>query len=191
MTCVPSHWCLLKILFIYFLERGEGREKDRGKAPMCSHLSCIPHWGPGLQPRHVSILGIKQAYLRFAGPHSIHWATLVRAQSLISTSASFPSLLVPFGFFSISLSVAFISSLMLLPIQWVLWASLSPMFWILHIIGYLHFAYFFVEFCSVLSFGPYFFVSIWQPPCVCFCVLGKAALTPCLSTFVKLYGAEP
>ena len=49
----------------------------------------------------------------------------------------------------------------------------------------------FLEFCSVLSFGPYFFVSlIWQPLCVCFCVLGKAALTPCLSTPVKLYGAE-
>ena len=50
----------------------------------------------------------------------------------------------------------------------------------------------FLEFCSVLSFGPYFFVSsFWQPPCVCFCVLGRAALTPCLSAPVKLYGTEP
>ena len=35
--------------------------------------------------------------------------------------------------------------------------------------------------CSFI--GPYFFVSlIRQPPCVCFCVLGRAALTPCLSS---------
>ena len=32
-------------------------------------------------------------------------------------------------------------------------------------------------------FGPYFFLSsILQSPCVCFCVLGRAALTPCLSS---------
>ena len=44
------------------------------------------------------------------------------------------------------------------------------------------FIYLFFEFCSVLLFGPYFFVSlIWQPPCVCFCVSYRAALTPCLS----------
>ena len=41
----------------------------------------------------------------------------------------------------------------------------------------------FLEFCSALSIGPYFFVSsIWQPPCVCFCVLGRAHLIPCLSS---------
>ena len=39
-----------------------------------------------------------------------------------------------------------------------------------------------MEFCSVLLSGPYFFVSsIWQPPRVSFCVLGRAALTPSLS----------
>ena len=38
-------------------------------------------------------------------------------------------------------------------------------------------------FYSVLSFGPYFFFSsIWQPPCVCFCVLGRTALNPCVSS---------
>ena len=36
-----------------------------------------------------------------------------------------------------------------------------------------------------------FFVSLfWQPPCFCFCVLGRAALTPCFNTPVKLYGVE-
>ena len=45
--------------------------------------------------------------------------------------------------------------------------------------------------CSFFSFGLYFFVSsIWQPPCVCFCVLGRTALIPCKST-CKLYGSEP
>ena len=49
---------------------------------------------------------------------------------------------------------------------------------------------FFLGFCSILSFGPYFFVSlIWQPPCVC--VLSRATLISCLSTPVKLYGVEP
>ena len=49
----------------------------------------------------------------------------------------------------------------------------------------------FLGFCSVLSFEPYFFVSlVWQPPCVHFCVLGRAALSLCFSTSVKLYGAE-
>ena len=41
----------------------------------------------------------------------------------------------------------------------------------------------FLGFCSALSFGPCFFVSsIWQPPCVCFCVLGRAASTWCLGS---------
>ena len=47
----------------------------------------------------------------------------------------------------------------------------------------------FLKFCSVLSIGPYFFVSsIWQPPCVCFCILGRAALTPCLGPLTMLQG---
>ena len=45
------------------------------------------------------------------------------------------------------------------------------------------FSSFFLGFCSVLSFGPYFFASsIWQPPCICFYVVGRAALTPCFSS---------
>ena len=36
----------------------------------------------------------------------------------------------------------------------------------------------FSGFLFSFSFGPYFFVSFWQPPCVCFCVLGRAALIP-------------
>ena len=37
----------------------------------------------------------------------------------------------------------------------------------------------FLEFCSVLSFGPCYFVSsFWQPLCVCFYVFGRAATSP-------------
>ena len=42
----------LKILFIYFLERGR-RRKRGGETSMCGCLSHAPYWGPGLQPRHV------------------------------------------------------------------------------------------------------------------------------------------
>ena len=75
------------------------------------------------------------------------------------------------------------------------------MCWTLQLIGWLSpfCLLLFLEFWSVLSFGVYFFVSsIWQPPCVCFCVLGRAALTPCLSSVTywrksicKLCGTEP
>ena len=46
---------------------------------MSGCLSCAPYWGPGPQPRHVPWLGIKLVTLRFAGQHSIHWATPARA----------------------------------------------------------------------------------------------------------------
>ena len=56
----------------------------------------------------------------------------------------------------------------------------------------------FLEFCSVLSFGPYFLVSLfWQPPCVCFYVselLWNPVLVawPTVETHTrKLDGAEP
>ena len=61
-------------IFYLFLERGEGRERGR-ETSVCDCLSCTPHWGPGLQLRHVPWLGIEPATLWFAGPPSIHWAT--------------------------------------------------------------------------------------------------------------------
>ena len=45
---------------------------------MCGCLSKTPYWGPGLQPRHVSWLGIEPGTLWFTGRHSIHWATPAR-----------------------------------------------------------------------------------------------------------------
>ena len=45
----PSNYCffLKKIFFYLFLERGEGKEKER-ETSMCGCLSSAPHWGPGL-----------------------------------------------------------------------------------------------------------------------------------------------
>ena len=50
----------LKILFIYFKQRGREGERE-GEKYLCGCLSCTPYWGPGLQPRHVSSLGINPA----------------------------------------------------------------------------------------------------------------------------------
>ena len=93
---------------------------------------------------------------------------------IIDLNPSFlPFLLVPCRFFFISLSVASISSLILLSysvssLSILISSVLTP-----HLIGWLspfHLVLF-LEFSSVLSFEPYFFVSsIWQPPSVCFCV---------------------
>ena len=45
--------------------RERGREEER-EISMCGCLSCGPHWGPGLQPRHVPGLGIEPTTLWFA-----------------------------------------------------------------------------------------------------------------------------
>ena len=64
--------------FIYlFLERGEGREKERDgnidvRETWIACLSRAPNWEPGPQPRQVPPLGIKSAIFGFAGWDSIH-----------------------------------------------------------------------------------------------------------------------
>ena len=65
-------------LFYYFLERGKGGRKRGRETSVCGWPSCVPHQGPGPQPRHVSWLGIEPATFWFAGPCSIHWATPAR-----------------------------------------------------------------------------------------------------------------
>lgn len=41
-----------------------------------------------------------------------------------------------------------------------------------------HLVVLFLEICSVLSFGMFFLRLVWQPPSVCFCVLGRTAMYP-------------
>ena len=62
--------------FIYFWERGEGRERNTNVwLPLR-----WPRWEPGPQPRHVPWLGIQPATLWFTGWHSIQRATPARVQ---------------------------------------------------------------------------------------------------------------
>ena len=42
----------ISLIFYLFLNRGEGKEKERETA-VCGCLSHAQHWGPGLQPRRV------------------------------------------------------------------------------------------------------------------------------------------
>ena len=51
---------LKKIFYLFIFERGEGKERETST---CGGPSRAPHWGPGLQPRHVPWLGIEPVIL--------------------------------------------------------------------------------------------------------------------------------
>ena len=85
------HWFSFSFFnFIYFLERGEGREKEKGKKHPCvreTSIGCLlhtPNWGPGPQPRHVLWPGIELATLWLEGRCPSHWAVPLRAVHWIS-----------------------------------------------------------------------------------------------------------
>ena len=84
------------------------------------------------------------------------------SKPLIWVTVSFPSLLVPCIFFFISLCVAFTSSSILCPYSIISVSILITMFWTLHLIGCLcpRHLVLSLDFWSVFSFGPYFFVSV-------------------------------
>ena len=63
--------------------------KRGAETSLCGCLSCVPYWGPGLQPRHMSWLGIEPMTLWFTGQCSIHWATPTRAECTILYSTLF------------------------------------------------------------------------------------------------------
>ena len=63
-------WGFFKDFIYLFCREGKGGSmRGRGTA-MCGCLSCSPHWGPGLQPRHVPWLEIEPVTLWFTGQHS-------------------------------------------------------------------------------------------------------------------------
>ena len=69
---------ILRFYLFNFRERGKGGRKRR-ETSMYGCLLRTPYWGPGLQTRHVSWLGIKLVTLWLAGCLSIRWATSARA----------------------------------------------------------------------------------------------------------------
>ena len=90
--CSPCKLCglianlsFLKDVIYLFIERGEGREKERERNiavwEMYWLVSCLlhnPNWGPGPQPRRVPWLGIELVTFLVTGWHLIHWATPAR-----------------------------------------------------------------------------------------------------------------
>ena len=83
--CFQDDTLFFSSYFIYlFLETGEGKEKERERNfNVWLPLMC-PHWGPGLQPRHVPWLGIKLVTLWFTSWHSIYWATPPTGHPILS-----------------------------------------------------------------------------------------------------------
>ena len=111
---------------------------------------------------------------RFLSPSSFFWILVSSfcsswmfissfcSKLLIWVLVSFQSVLVPCMFFSVLLCITFTFPLFWDHTQPFLWASWLPVFWTLHLIGwlYLHHLVLFLELWSLLSFGPYFFVSV-------------------------------
>ena len=84
------------------------------------------------------------------------------SKPLIWVMVFFPSLLVPCIFFFISLFIAFTFSSILWPYKLILSAARLPVFWTVHLIGWLslHRLFLFLELDLFFHFGPYFFVSV-------------------------------
>ena len=82
-------WLALFFKRLYlFLDRGEGKEKERERIiNVWLPLTTPPTGNYGLQLRHVPCLGIEQTTLWFAGWHSVRWATPARATLLIYLNA--------------------------------------------------------------------------------------------------------
>ena len=82
--CVSQNFQTFFFHYLFIFFQSEGKVGREGKTHQCVVVSSMPPTGdltcnPGMCPR----LGIKLATLLFAGPHSIHWATLARAQTFL------------------------------------------------------------------------------------------------------------
>ena len=81
----PAVSLLSMSVSLLFLEREEGREKERERntdvwekhqsiaSPMC------PNWGQGPQPMHVPWLGVEPVTVHLSEWHPTPWATLIKA----------------------------------------------------------------------------------------------------------------
>ena len=103
-----------KKLFIYFLERREGREKERERNISVWLPLIAPDWGPDPQSRHVPWLGIKPTILWFAGRHSVRWVSPARAIGPFDEQ-NFKYDLVPFVYFLLLLPMLLVWSEKSLP----------------------------------------------------------------------------
>ena len=92
--CEKPKFFFLRFFKFIFREGKGGRKRGR-ETSMCGFYLSAPYWRPGIQPRHVSWLGIELATLWFVVRHSIHWATPARAKN--------PDFFVLFVLFLISL----------------------------------------------------------------------------------------
>ena len=100
--CFKIH-LLKNILFIYFLEREEGREKEKERNSdvrekhrlVASRMHTIR--GLNLQPRHVPWLGTKPATFSFVRWCPTNWATPVRTTLFIFIAHIESNTLFPFN----------------------------------------------------------------------------------------------
>ena len=158
-----SAWvAFFKRFYVFIFEEEKGRKGEKHQYVVASHCTLLGAW---TQPRYVPWLGIKPVTPWFTGPCSTHWAI---------PAWDFFFMVLKYSVISLSILITSVlnsvSNRLLISI---LFSSFSG-FW------------------SALSFGPYFFVSsFWQSACVCFYVLGRAALTPCLSSMAYCRKVHP
>ena len=81
--CISSMYVCLYVC-MYFQREGKGRRKKGRETSIC----CLSQ-AHNLGPRHVPWLEIEPVAFWFAGQPSVHWATPVRAVSLLNTNFIF------------------------------------------------------------------------------------------------------
>ena len=96
LTMVGSFFFFLRFYLFIFREQGREEERER-EMSMCGCLSRGPHWGPGLQPRHVPWLGVQPVTLvhsllstHCVTPARAPWWVFIHALGMIEFAANPP-----------------------------------------------------------------------------------------------------